>query len=191
MTIIEEARAFVEPRYNEPWRKYHTMKHVDYMFDKAKEFGIGLSTEQRLAILFHDVVYLPGYEGNEARSVQLFTQWANSLHIDPSLIGQVRLMIAATVHHMAYDDEIGVVCDLDLLVLASDDYDAYTNNIRREFAFLSNVEFNKGRVKFIKDFLFRESIYHSHFRHLNDAARVNLTREGINIKMDREEDNKP
>lgn len=65
-------------RYNEPGRFYHNFLHVMSLFRRAKSQGIDLAANTNLhlalAILFHDVVYVPGSPGNEAASASLAEQ---------------------------------------------------------------------------------------------------------------------
>lgn len=56
--------------YNSPPRFYHTIDHVESMFRYADMVGWKLDPAEELAIIFHDCVYVPGYNRNELRSAQ-------------------------------------------------------------------------------------------------------------------------
>jgi hypothetical protein len=57
--------------YAQPHRFYHGHEHIFDLFEKARGQGVHLSTEQELAVLLHDVVYVPGAPTgvNESQSV--------------------------------------------------------------------------------------------------------------------------
>lgn len=57
--------------YAAPERFYHGHEHIYDLFEKARGQGLNLSTEQALAVLLHDVVYVPGAPTgvNESQSV--------------------------------------------------------------------------------------------------------------------------
>jgi len=58
--------------YAAPERFYHGQEHLFDLFEKARGQGLHLSTEQELAVLLHDVVYVPGAPAgvNESASVE-------------------------------------------------------------------------------------------------------------------------
>ncbi len=57
--------------YDAPYRRYHDRRHVLEMFEQARIRGLALNPAQALAALFHDAVYVPGCEHNEAASAAL------------------------------------------------------------------------------------------------------------------------
>lgn len=52
---------------------YHNYIHPLAMFDFARKNGIELSLSDRLAVWFHDVVYIQGAKDNESRSSDVFS----------------------------------------------------------------------------------------------------------------------
>lgn len=68
-------------KYSEPWRKFHTMQHLAYLwkaYEAACAENQGYRSYQEIMeylIPFHDWVYVPGYEGNEEDSAEFATYY--------------------------------------------------------------------------------------------------------------------
>jgi predicted metal-dependent HD superfamily phosphohydrolase len=63
--------AKIEKLYEQDHRWYHGMDHVCEMFDFLKEENVYVTPEMEAAVLFHDAVYVPGFDRNEEASVEL------------------------------------------------------------------------------------------------------------------------
>ena len=63
--------------YNQSYRKYHRAWHLEWMFSQAIALNLILSKEQIIALLFHNVVYVPGAPTgqNEQMSVLMFKRY--------------------------------------------------------------------------------------------------------------------
>ena len=111
--------------YDAPYRKYHDRRHVLEMFEQAHALGIALNPAQALAVLFHDAVYVPGFEHNEAASAALLDTMVEDVNAD--VIHVARQIILDTHTHEASVPDAATVLDLDLLRLAADDdvFDAH------------------------------------------------------------------
>jgi predicted metal-dependent HD superfamily phosphohydrolase len=156
------AQTVVE-RYSEPQRHYHTLQHVERMIALwhrllPKEDPQYLAVY--LSILFHDIVYEPTSKTNEIDSISEFDEFANDIGtIDPAVIEQVKLNIESTINHIPLNDQAKLFLDFDLEILSASppDYDSYAQQIRQEYHFVK--EFNTERIKVLKKFLERDSIY--------------------------------
>ena len=71
--------------------------------------------------------------------------------------------------------------DLDLTILGAtlDEYDEYCSQIRREYECYSDQQYRQGRIKVLRSFLDRETLFFTpHFRKkLESKARRNIERE--------------
>ncbi|QLE59044.1 hypothetical protein [Nostoc sp. TCL26-01] len=171
--------------YSTPNRYYHTLKHINHILNKIQTLQADtkdLSTTQ-LAAWFHDVVYDTQAQDNEEKSANYATQVLKSLGISLSYINTVKRLILNTKHHKAAADDIDsqVLLDADLAILAADpdEYEEYANAIRREYAWVSDIDYIQGRKQVLEKFLQRERIYFTPmmFASAEQSARANMQGE--------------
>jgi predicted metal-dependent HD superfamily phosphohydrolase len=172
-------------RYDEPQRHYHDLEHVasvlraaDGLEDVARD-----QTAVRLAAWYHDVVYDPTTNDNEARSAVLAAAHLTSLSVPSEVVREAARLIELTAtHHAEVGDRNGAVlldADLSILAAAPDRYDRYVANVRAEYAHVDDEDFRRGRGRVVAGFLDRPYIFHTHsYRAEREArARANLERE--------------
>lgn len=178
--------------YRQPHRHYHGEQHLVSMFGTAKEHGFALNEAQKLAVLFHDAVYVPGAPKgqNEALSVALLKALADGraggrapLRAYAGHVGAAGLIIMDTVdHRKATIPDAAAVLDLDLSSLAGHyaGFLARGEEIRSEYRHLveDDAKFNLGRAEFYGGMLDRKHLFHTaKGRQLFEAeARDNMTR---------------
>lgn len=172
--------------YSEPWRFFHDQVHLFELFWLAEARGIALTAEQALALLFHDVVYVPGAPAghNEAQSALLVRGFASSFGSAVDL-EKVRLFILETADHLATSEESAVVQALDLGSLAAAPLEFAAVN---ELVWLENrhlIEgaerkaFDTARLKFLLQLATNETMFAPGFEDLEEAARTNI--EGLRL----------
>ena len=182
MTKLEQA---VTIYYDEPHRFYHTWGHIQRMFSDAGKEGIELTPVQYLAILFHDVVYIPMSQDNERNSVKLLVAL---YHARPELFAEYSSgdidhasdIIVDTAEHVPGSPESAVVIDLDLRGLGDSlkEYLAKGEDVKAEFALCTSEQWLSGRKQFLDKFLSREKIFHTEqFAKYEEQARINLEHE--------------
>ncbi len=112
--------------YDAPYRHYHDRRHVLEMFGQAHVRGLALNPAQALAVLFHDAVYVPGCEHNEAASAALIATMAPG--VDAATVALAAQIVLDTRTHEATVADSALVLDLDLYRLAvpAADFDAYS-----------------------------------------------------------------
>lgn len=172
-------------RYEGDGRFYHNLQHVDAVLrciDALSSLAQN-ETAVRLAAWFHDVVYDPRADDNEAASAA----WAQAVLADwflaPVLIDEVtRLILLTGTHKTAADDQDGqVLLDADLAILGAspEEYDAYAQAIRREYGFVPALSYKKGRRATLQQFLQRPYLYFTPPMRAarEDQARQNIRRE--------------
>lgn len=171
--------------YDEPWRFFHTREHIYAMFDLASRRKIALTLEQSLAVLLHDLVYVPGApEGvNERQSVLLAQTLKGHIRAqaDWSLVGRI---IEDTASHAAGRTESAAVLDLDLASLGDDPIHFAAAN---ELVWLENrhllpapdarKDFDTRRLRFLLSLAEKGPMFSSAFSDYENAARENL--EGL------------
>jgi predicted metal-dependent HD superfamily phosphohydrolase len=183
--------ADLDRRHREPGRFYHTWDHVaDCLAGLDAATGLCDRPEVvELALWFHDAVYDPRAEDNEARSAELLREAAARLGVDAGLAAASAALVLATAHLAEPDAALGqqgpasardaaAIRDLDLAILGAPParFDAYDAAVRREYGFLSDAEWRAGRSRVLRAFLDRPRIYLTgHFRdRLESRARRNL-----------------
>jgi len=174
-------RAFAElaRRYSEPHRHYHTLDHIAALWDLLPGAGAALA----LAVYLHDAVYDTRAADNEERSAALADEMLQPLYIPADVRAETRRLILLTKRHAAAaDDADGYrLLDADLAVLGAppDEYDRYAAAIRREYAWVAEDDYRRGRRNVLENFLRRERLYFTEeVRARREAqARENLRRE--------------
>lgn len=172
--------------YGEPQRHYHTLTHIAELLRLLDEHGgIADGDAVTLAILFHDAVYDPARQDNEAASANLAREQLTLLGFPLQLIAKVEHYILVTQHGASLsaggDADLEILLDLDLSVLAaaSDRYRAYAQAIRQEYAVVPDELYRPGRRRVLQGFLARAQIYQTErLRALWETpARANLSNE--------------
>lgn len=178
--------------YSEDHRHYHTVDHIssmlralelsDYMvgqFDLQKRMDLDIVN---LAAIFHDVVLDPkAPKGqNEYQSAEYATRVLTECGYDRARTGQVGDLIACTIEHRGRSAEEMHLIDADLDVLSDGAklYEIYCAQIRREYGFLTDEQWRKGRTEWIERMLERTFIYHLDANDvLEHTAQNNLRHE--------------
>ncbi len=181
--LTPELRSELLRRWNEPQRRYHNETHlravlraVDALEADGEAFD---GTAVRLAAWLHSAVFDPTESENNDKSAA-FTEQA----LDPAApVEEVtRLVRLMGGHRIEVGDLNGaVLSDADLAVLGSDPdtYEAYSQDVRHEFAHVPGERFVAGRIAALEGLLERRSIFQTSAG--RDAwekqAHANLNRE--------------
>ena len=146
-------------RYDDPSRHYHTLEHLSrglkvyyQLFNKA------LPPLEFFAWLYHDAVYETTRSDNEAQSAAVFMHDAPTLGFSMDDVDQITRFILATDPSV---EPISVLNDIDLAELgaAPDVFDRNTDNIRKEYDWVSEEVWRKGRIAVLTQLLKREKLY--------------------------------
>lgn len=174
--------------YQEPQRFYHTLDHLQAVLDQTARADLwqfkNLSAV-KLALFYHDAVYDPTRNDNEARSAALFQRhWQERL--PHHQVEKVSSWILATASHQdpSGDLDLQQLLDIDLLILsaAPDIYQNYAKQVRQEYAHIGEMPYRIGRSHILKCFLDKPTIYQSQPQHrmlqvVEAQARSNLAWE--------------
>lgn len=170
-------------RHAEPWRRYHTLQHLAECvtaFDTAITHALR-PAEVEAALWFHDAVYDPRRDDNEALSARLSQDVLVRAHVTTDVAARVATLVLATRHDAAvHAPDERLVVDIDLAILGASDsrFEEYEKQVREEYSFVPEADFRARRRAILRAFVERASIYNTrHFRdRLERRARENLTR---------------
>lgn len=161
----------LERRYAEPHRFYHTLQHIErclsvfWSFNKQTAmFPWREAAPLEMAIWYHDAVYDPHAADNEEKSTELAEKVGrHTFQLSDHTLLQIRNIILATKHRdIPVATDARVVCDVDLAGLGElpEIFDRDGENIRREYQWVPQEEFDKKRAEFLSYLLLRPRIYH-------------------------------
>ncbi|GLZ39819.1 HD domain-containing protein [Actinokineospora sp. NBRC 105648] len=177
----ETGRALVA-RWSEPHRRYHDLAHlravlagVDLLADHAPSVDL-----VRLAAWYHDAVY-QGRGDDEEQSARLASDELTALGLSRKAVQEVARLVRLTAGHKTEPGDLNgeVLCDADLAILASADYDSYVAAVRAEYAHVPEDAFRVGRAAVLRGLLDLPSLYRTRLarERWESAARANLTAE--------------
>lgn len=158
-------------RYAEPHRAYHDVLHLEEVLEQyawvERELGWRHPREVWLALLFHDAVYDPDRNDNEAQSAALAAaevrRWMPHERIDVERIERLILLTAkhGSLEAEQVDEEEALFLDCDMAILGAEPerFQAYEHGIAREFASLPPELFAAGRRRFLESLLGPEPIF--------------------------------
>jgi predicted metal-dependent HD superfamily phosphohydrolase len=176
--------------YGEPQRAYHGVSHLVDVLARftalAREGAWVHPREVYLALLFHDVVYVPGASDNEEASAELalraLARWLPDARVDAERVAH---LVRLTARHgylsradVSEEEALFLDCDMAVLGASPAAYDAYERGIAQEYAAIPPELFAAGRRRFLEGLLAHERIFLSERFHtqLDAAARENLRR---------------
>ncbi len=147
-------------RYIEPWRHYHVLGHISFGLREYFKFFDKMEPTDFFAWLYHDCVYVPDRDDNEARSAMVFEEDNQRIGFDVADADKIVSLILSTTHVTGHTN---IVTDIDLagLGLPPEGYDENTRLIRMEYAFADDAMWRAGRTAFLKSFIAREQLYFS------------------------------
>lgn len=184
-----QARRVLEANHQHDWRVYHAPSHTLSVLEWVDALSQEESCRPRhpdaleLAVWFHDAVYVPGAADNEQASVRLLREQLEDV-LEPDVLDRAERLVLATAGHTVEPDspdwpDVGVLLDADLAVLAASpaDYRRYTDDVRREYSFLSDDDWRRGRAGVLRQLTARPLYRTAPMRDREGRARANIARE--------------
>lgn len=166
--------------YTTPNRHYHNLVHIWQVLTHLEQLPTANNSALYLAAWFHDLIYDPQANDNEAQSATYACQWLAQAGCPAGLLIEIERLILLTKSHQTTPDDIAgcwlIEADLSILATRPDSYDAYAAAIRQEYNWVSEADYRAGRAQFLRGLLQRESLFCSG-RGQETQARQNLTRE--------------
>ena len=173
--------------YVEPHRHYHTLEHIESMFNFLARYQDICDLEDKqavdLAAIFHDIVYDPISKENETQSIEVFKAFAAEVGLPQLLCEKVCTLIARTIRHELepgddLDTRAFLDSDLEVLSRVAGEYQRYATQVRAEYSQYSEKDYCEGRIKILTNFLQRPQIYLSEtFPSMESKARLNIRTE--------------
>lgn len=108
--MLKNIKEFVKPFYTGESRKFHNWSHIKSAFDVWEKLNI----EQKIAWLFHDIVYLPGSNENEQQSANFMEKYMNENYPEINTY-KIKNMILDTQSHIATSTDSIILMDIDML----------------------------------------------------------------------------
>lgn len=167
--------------YREPQRHYHTLRHLEECFTQLQSIGSLAEhpAEIELALWFHDAIHDTHRHDNEERSAHWAAQAISP--VSEEAANRVRDLVMATRHEAVpagIDAQILVDVDLSILGAPEARFDEYEAQVRKEYAWVPQPLYRRGRRKILASFLARGSLFNTKkFIALYEAqARANIAR---------------
>ncbi|WP_114781754.1 HD domain-containing protein [Botryobacter ruber] len=174
----------LEKAYCSSGRYYHTLHHIRYMLGKLEEYRAQVKDVPTLqfSIFYHDFVYSPSRSDNEERSAGKAAERLQTLGVPAPTIEKCISQILATKAHTASPDaDTNLLTDIDLAILGEPWplYQAYTQQVRKEYALYPDFIYKRGRRSVLEHFLRMNRIYKTvvFYNRYEEQARANLTQE--------------
>ena len=169
--------------YSESQRAYHTFDHVYgclATFDEVRDLA-DRPNEVEAALWLHDVVYDPRAGDNEEQSAQWAACRLLGVGVPEPTVRIVCDLVLVTRHdRVPCGIDAKLVADIDLAILGGDGsaFDVYERQIGREYDWVPEAQFRRGRAEVLRAFLARAYIYQTEvFRtRYETQARENLAR---------------
>jgi len=171
-------------RYSEPHRHYHNATHLASVLRRVEEFADDHDLFLvRLGAWFHDAVYaIPELQvTNEEASARLAFRELSRAGLEQEDLNEVARLVRITTTHTpgARDPEGELLCDADLAVLGAppEEYEAYTQAIRAEYAAVDERDFVAGRLEIMGELVDTDIFRTGKARYLIPQARANVEAE--------------
>ena len=169
--------------YTKKWKFYHNLNHVYSfvnLFEKYNKFINNYKNEFLISIYFHDIIYIPSRNDNEEESINMFNKFYNE--VKPNNLNKEKVIefIAETKNHSLskdYDFELDLFLDMDMQIVADENWEDYENKIRKEYCFVDETEYKNKRKQFLqslvnKNRIFRTQIFYDTYEQI---AKNNIT----------------
>ncbi|MEM6569536.1 MAG: N-methyl-D-aspartate receptor NMDAR2C subunit [Planctomycetota bacterium] len=173
----------IEAAHAERHRAYHTAVHIDDCLGRLDEARALCDEpdEIEFALWLHDAVYRTRRGGSEEESARWATDLLERGGADEARRGRVHALILVTCHDaVPPPGDASVMVDIDLSILGAptERFDAYEDEVRREYRWVPGPLFRSKRVEILRSFLDRDRIYATDRFHdaLEARARENVAR---------------
>lgn len=158
----EEVYENIVKRWNEPHRFYHNIDHLNFLVDTFRQMydNSEITAEEMstliLVAFFHDVIYDPKRDDNEAKSVDYFRKSCEDGSMKTGFADQVMNMILDTSYRIEPKDKLSKIfwkADNSVLGLPVNKLIEVEHKIFQEFQFAPYDKYRKGRIEFLESSL--------------------------------------
>lgn len=187
-SLIDQFFSELEKKYTSSRRYYHNLHHIQALLTCCETFADQLKDPDVVAfsVFYHDIIYNVLRKDNEPRSARLAVKRLQALTVPPEKTEQVTIYIEATQTHavttsVTNPGDLQLFLDFDMSILGADwvAYEAYTQQVRREYRIYPDKMYYPGRKQFLQHCLQTEHIFQTPvFRDRYEArARENMAQE--------------
>ncbi|XP_062582105.1 uncharacterized protein LOC134243892 [Saccostrea cucullata] len=191
--VCQKWWGYIEQKYSESQRHYHTLHHLEEMFQHFDQYHEKMARPElvSLAVYFHDIIYDPKASDNEERSADIFIQFVkeSSVNLKEDERDKVRDWILLTKSHSVQEkaeSDLQYFLDIDMAVLgrSPEGYRTYAGQIRNEYSHYPDQDYRKGRSAVLRGFTQRQRIYASEEFHklYHDIAIQNMADEILTLQ---------
>lgn len=182
---------YLRSAWESPDRAYHSVQHLEECLMLARDWSVNLKRTERaaleLALWFHDTVYDIRGSDNERVSAELAQRSLAKIGVVAPWCERIRDLVLATEHSAspaAGDPLTDLMLDIDLAILGADPirFAQYQAQVRQEYSWVSESDYEKGRRQVLSYFAARAaepgaSLYRTEFgRQRLPQARINLAK---------------
>ncbi|AEV97301.1 hypothetical protein A4D02_16970 [Niastella koreensis] len=175
-------------KYTSSRRHYHNLQHIQALLDLRDNYAAQLMDADVVAfsVFYHDIIYNVLRKDNEPRSAQVAIKRLQALSVPPEKTEQVKLYIDATQTHaitatVTHTGDLQLFLDFDMSILGAGwaAYEAYTQQVRREYRIYPDKIYYPGRKQFLQHCLQAGHLFQTPvFRDRYEArARENIKQE--------------
>src|SRR5262245_27031734 len=153
--------------YSAKNRAYHDLSHIQSLLSLSESLPDKIQNRDAFyfAIWFHDVIYDTKRSDNEEKSAEFTVKALAGMGVPEQTIATAREMVLATKDHrganLSWDMKAFLDLDTSILGAPEETYKKYSTAIRKEYSWVPDILYRKGRMKVLNDFLEREHIYHT------------------------------
>src|SRR5262245_15033616 len=166
-SLIESLFNSIVEYYSAKDRAYHNLSHIQALLILGETLLDKIKNPEAVyfAIWFHDVIYDTKRSDNEEKSAEFAVKALAGIGVQEQTIVEAREMILATKDHrcayLSLDMKAFLDRDTSILGAPEEIYREYSMAIRKEYSWVPDILYRKGRMKVLNDFLEREHIYHT------------------------------
>jgi predicted metal-dependent HD superfamily phosphohydrolase len=186
--LIDQFFNEIAKKHTTTRRHYHNLNHLQALLAFCESYAGQLKDADVVAfsVFYHDIIYNVLRKDNEPRSAQLAVKRLQALSVPPEKTEQVKLYIEATQTHaitaaVMHTGDLQLFLDFDMSILGVEwaAYEAYTQQVRREYRIYPDKIYYPGRKQFLQHCLQTEPIFQTPvFRDRYEArARENMAQE--------------
>jgi predicted metal-dependent HD superfamily phosphohydrolase len=163
-------------------RPYHNWLHISDLLSLSEQHQSVFENKDDVlfAIFFHDVIYNTLKTDNEEKSAVFAQKYLSLMSFPKDRIDKIAAYIIATKTHQnpTQDSDLSYFLDFDLTILGSESsrYQAYTQQIRKEYSIYPDFMYKPGRKKVLVHFLEKPTIFKTEIFQelLEEKAKENL-----------------
>ncbi len=182
--LIDSLWLEIEKKYSSPKRHYHTLTHLENVLRGLSAVKGELKSWETIlfTLFYHDIIYDPLKSTNEEKSAEYAEKRMMQLYVPAETIACCKAQILATkTHTTSTDSDTNYFTDADLSILGKpwEEYFAYSQHVRKEYAIYPDVIYNAGRKKVLLHFLAMNRLFKTDYFHhkFEQQARENMERE--------------